>query len=140
MGMAWKMYAGGGSGQAAVLYLQQKGGRFVANPQPAFEADKGSEDADAAFLDANGDGQMDIYVASGGYHNYTPDDALLQDRLYLNNGKGGFTKSTGALPAMLVSKSCVRVNDVNADGFPDLFVGGRVIPARYPGDSLPVIY
>lgn len=132
------VYAGGGSGQPAVLYLQQKSGHFVASKQAAFEADKASEDADAAFLDANGDGQMDIYVVSGGYHNYMPDDASLQDRLYLNNGKGIFIKSTGTLPAMRVSKSCVRVNDVNGDGFPDLFVGSRVIPARYP--EIPASY
>ncbi len=33
---------------------------------------------------------------------------------------------------MLSSKSCVKVADINGDGFPDLFVGGRVIPGRYP--------
>jgi hypothetical protein len=126
------IYAGGGSGQAATLYMQQKDGRFVQKPQPAFEADKLSEDADAVFFDVNGDGYTDIYVASGGYHNYLPDDALLQDRLYLNDGKTNFTKSNEALPAMRISKSCVRVNDINNDGHPDLFVGGRVIPGRYP--------
>lgn len=132
------VYAGGSGGQAAVLFLQEKGGRFRASKQAVFEADKACEDADAAFLDANGDGFMDIYVASGGYHNYMPDDVLLQDRLYINNGKGTFIKSTDALPAMRVSKGCVRVNDVNGDGFPDLFVGGRVIPGQYP--EIPASY
>ncbi|OQP58162.1 RNA-binding protein [Niastella vici] len=126
------IYAGGGSGQPAQLYLQQKDGRFIPKPQPAFEGDAKCEDADAAIVDVNGDGYPDIYVASGGYHNYTPDDPLLQDRLYLNDGKGNFTKSNNALPFMKVSKSCVRVNDINSDGHPDLFVGGRVIPGRYP--------
>lgn len=126
------VYAGGSSGQAAALYLQQKSGRFIEKAQPAFTADKGCEDADALFFDANGDGFNDLYVASGGYHNYAAADAMLQDRLYLNDGKGNFTKSNGALPEMLVSKSCVRTADVNGDGRPDLFVGGRVIPGRYP--------
>lgn len=126
------VYVGGGSGQAGALYLQQKDGRFVWQPQPAFEAAKQSEDADAVFFDANGDGFTDLYVASGGYHNYAPDDALLQDRLYLNDGKGHFTQSSDALPVMRNSKSCVRVADVNGDGRPDLFVGARVIPGRYP--------
>ncbi|MBO9205199.1 MULTISPECIES: VCBS repeat-containing protein [Niastella] len=126
------VYAGGGSGQAATLYLQQKNGRFLLKKEPVFELDASCEDADAVIVDVNGDGYKDIYVASGGFHNYQPNDPLLQDRLYLNDGKANFTKSTNGLPVMRVSKSCVRVNDINRDGYPDLFVGGRVIPGRYP--------
>ncbi|HPH21487.1 MAG TPA: FG-GAP-like repeat-containing protein, partial [Haliscomenobacter sp.] len=126
------VYVGGGSGQAGALFLQNKNGSFTRKNQAAFEADKASDDADALFFDANGDGSPDLYVCSGGYANFMPDDAALQDRLYLNDGKGNFSKSANALPKMLVSKSCVRAADVNGDGKPDLFVGGRVIPGRYP--------
>jgi hypothetical protein len=126
------IYAGGGSMQPAALYFQQPNGQFLQKPQLAFDIDRLFEDADAVFFDANGDGFTDIYVASGGYHRYMPDDTNLQDRLYLNDGRGNFTKSDKALPPMLVSKSCVRVADINGDGYPDLFVGGRVIPGRYP--------
>jgi hypothetical protein len=126
------VYVGGGNGKPGTVYMQQAGGGFITKPEPAFEADKKSSDADAVFFDANGDGKVDLYVCSGGYDNFAPDDPLLQDRLYLNDGKGSFSKSKDALPKMRCSKSCVRVADINGDGHPDLFVGGRVIPGRYP--------
>ncbi len=126
------VYAGGSAGQAGVLYLQQQGGKFMLKANAAFAADKGSEDVDALFFDANKDNKPDLYVCSGGYGNFMPDDPLLQDRLYLGDGNGNFTKSPAALPRMFTSTSCVRATDINQDGYPDLFVGGRVIPGRYP--------
>ncbi len=126
------IFIGGAAGQAASVFFQGKNGQFTKASQPAFEADKASEDADAALFDADVDGDLDIYVASGGYHQFQPDDPNLQDRLYFNNGKGGFAKQQNALPKATASKGCVAVGDVNGDGHPDLFVGGRLVPSRYP--------
>ena len=130
------VFVGGGPGEAAALFIQQPAGQFSRKPQPDLEADKACNNADAVFFDANADGSPDLYVCSGGYGNMElnnpADAARLQDRLYLNDGKGNFTKSTNALPALKTSTSCARVADVNGDGKPDLFVGGRVVPGRYP--------
>src|SRR5690606_31402944 len=102
------VFAGGGNGGTAALYIQQKSGAFILKSRQAFLDDKLCEDADALFFDANADGAPDLYVVSGGYHNYLPEDPLLQDRLYLNDGNGNFTKTRNALPQMYVSKSCAR--------------------------------
>lgn len=126
------VFAGGGNNQPGVLYYQQQNGKFISAGSSVFEADKNSDDVDAAFFDANGDGAPDLYVCSGGYDNYSTVDPSLQDRLYLNDGTGNLVKSKSSLPEMLTSSGCVNVSDVNNDGHPDLFVGGRVIPGRYP--------
>ncbi|MEO6328808.1 MAG: VCBS repeat-containing protein [Ginsengibacter sp.] len=122
---------GGAAGQGTSIYMQQKNGTFFIKKAPAFEKDKAYEDAAIAVLDANGDSHPDIYIASGGYYDLSESDSLLQDRLYINDGKGNFVKSNG-LPKINGSKSCVKVQDINSDGAPDIFVGARVVPGRYP--------
>ena len=126
------LYIGGASSQSGKIFLQNSKGQFTATNQPAFAEDVKSEDADACFADVDGDGDADLYVSSGGYDGFVPNDAALQDRLYLNDGKGKFTRAENSLPKMLVSKGCVTASDINSDGAIDFFVGGRVIPGRYP--------
>jgi len=126
------IYVGGGNGQAGKLFIRQKNGHIVPKNEPAFTLNAASNDVSATFFDANGDGHPDLYVCSGGYDNYPANSPQLQDRLYLNDSKGHFTLAKNALPQMHTSTSCVRVADINGDGYPDLFVGGRVIPGEYP--------
>lgn len=126
------IFVGGGNGQADALYIQKKNGQFVKKSEPAFKLNKKSNDVNATFFDANGDGYPDLYVCSGGYDKYSAHDKVLQDRLYLNDGNGNFTLDRHALPPMHTSTSSVSVADINGDGRPDLFVGGRVIPGAYP--------
>ena len=124
------LYVGGAKWQAGRLFLQQRDGRFRASPEPAFQADSLSEDVDAVFFDANGDGHPDLYVVSGG-NEFEKDDAALQDRLYLNDGHGHFYRDTLALPRLSESGSCVVPGDWNGDGHLDLFVGRRVVARHY---------
>ncbi|AQG82457.1 VCBS repeat-containing protein [Spirosoma montaniterrae] len=126
------LFVGASAQQPAMVYVQQKGGRFVPQKSPALDADRGYHDCAVALFDANGDGSLDVYVATGGYHDMAPNDPRLQDRLYLNDGRGNLSHSPNALPDLRVSNSCVAVQDVNGDGRPDLFVGGRLVPGRYP--------
>ena len=126
------LFIGGGGGPAGKLFLQQSDGSFAESSrgQP-WEADRAYEDWAAVFVDANGDGRPDLYVGSGGYR-LAPSSNLLQDRLYLNVGRGKFVGDPQALPPMLASKGVVRVGDFNGDGRPDLFVSGRLTPRGYP--------
>ncbi len=123
------LYAGGAKDQPGELLIGNKQGAFTSANQPAFLKDRACEDVDAVFFDADGDDDLDLYVVSGGYE-FEMNDPFLQDRLYLNDGKGHFQKTL--LPDLRSSKSCVRPSDVDHDGDLDLFVGGRIVPGRYP--------
>jgi len=115
-------YICGGKDQPGALFIQKPGGGFEASNQPDFIKDAASEDVDAVFVDANNDGNPDLYVASGGSELR---DGLpnLADHLYLNDGKGHFTRSND-IPATLTNKAAVAVADVDHDGYPDIFVAG----------------
>ena len=125
------LYIGGAKGQAGQLFLQNAAGRLVAKAQTAFSADSASEDVAAEFFDADADGDVDLYVGSGGYE-FKVDDPLLKDRLYINDGRGNFTKKGDAIPDVFVSTGCERHADIDGDGDMDVFMGGRVVPGRYP--------
>ncbi len=125
------VYVGGAKGSTGKLFVQLRNGSFKESPQPAFDTDKGFEDTDGVLADVDGDGDLDLYVVSGG-NEFTDNGLLLQDRLYLNNGKGTFTRATENLPDMLTSSSSVTVADIEQDGDLDLFVGGRSVPGAYP--------
>lgn len=118
---------GGAYGHDAQVMLQNTDGSFTALALPT----KNYEDLGLLLFDADGDQDLDLYAASGGSERYAH-HIHYQDRLYLNDGLGHFTLSTGRLPEMLSSTAAVAGSDFDADGDIDLFVGGRVVPGQYP--------
>lgn len=123
-------FIGAASNYEAGLYFQTSSG-FEKQRVPAFQEDVMYEDMDALIYDANGDGHNDIYVVSGG-NEFESNSEYLQDRLYINDGKGNFRRDRSALPEMHTSGSRVYQADFDRDGKKDLLVLGRLIPGNYP--------
>lgn len=130
------LYLGGAAGFPGAIFIQTREGRFERKPSSCI--DSLSEDMGVLFFDADGDHDLDLYVASGGSEN-PKGSAAYSDHIYVNDGRGRYERAAHALPEWMVSSSCVVAADYDRDGDLDLFVGGRVVPGAYPmpaGSSL----
>jgi enediyne biosynthesis protein E4 len=119
-------FVGGAAGDTSKLFIQQPNGTFIQKKEFVFDRDKNSEDIGALFFDADHDGDMDLVVVSGG--NQEKEGSLdMLARLYINDGKGNFTRKFNGWPLISINASCVRLNNNNGD----LFIGARSIPGSY---------
>lgn len=117
-------YLGGAREESGQLYLSTDN-EYQYKAMEAFDADAISEDMDAEFFDADGDGDLDLYVVSGG-RSFSRSSSALMDRIYLNDGKANFTKSKQSLPFNKYhSNSTISTTDLDGDGDLDLFIGER---------------
>lgn len=124
------LFLGGGKWQESSLCIQTPTGKFTKSDQPVLAADSVMEDVDAIFFDADGDLDADLFVVSGG-NEFASGSSETQPRLYLNNGKGDFEKTSDYLPTLQFTHACVAPADVDKDGDTDLFIGSRAIPWKY---------
>ncbi len=121
---------GGSALHDFTVYKQRKDGTFETDVTAAKDPGKYQQDQGLLLFDVENDGDLDLYIVSGGIEEQK--ESIYQDRLYINNGMGNFTLNSGALPEITSSGSCVRASDYDQDGDLDLFVGGRVVPGSYP--------
>ncbi len=123
------VFIGGAKEQAGKIYLNSGNDSYTISSQKDLESDANYEDTAASFFDADGDGDQDLLVGSGG--NEKADQANYKNRLYLNNGKGVFTKSTSNIPTTTNNVSVIVSNDFDGDGDIDVFIGSRSVPGVY---------
>jgi len=123
------VFVGGAKGQPGNLYFHQGEGNLSTSIQHIFESDAKFEDTAAAFFDADGDGDKDLIVGSGG--NQAQDKLHYTARLYFNNGKGQFKRASVDLPFLKTNISVIAPNDFDSDGDIDLFIGSRSVPGIY---------
>ena len=124
------VFYGGSAGELAQLRLADGKGGFSGKWTEDFRADKDCEDSGAVFLDADGDKDLDLCVVSG-TNEFLPDAKEQRARLYLNDGKGGFTADTG-FPDIRVFAGAVAAADFDKDGLTDLFIGARCKAQDWP--------
>jgi len=127
------LYFGGAKDQAGELWIQDTKGEMQRSLQIVFEQLQRAEDNDAEFFDADNDGDLDLYIASGG-NEYEDGQLFNFDRVYLNDGRGNFNFSPGALTQVGSQGKTISIADFDKDGDQDVFVGANVVPGAY-GES-----
>jgi hypothetical protein len=127
------IFVGGAAGQAGQLYVQGRGGSFTKMEGSPFGQHAPLEDGAVLFFDADGDGDPDLFVGNCNSENPQPAGAV-PNRLYLNDGRGGFTYNPAALAGATMNTTAAAAADVDGDGDLDLFIGGRNLPGNYGAD------
>jgi hypothetical protein len=119
-------FVGGAAGQPGTIYINEGDGRFGEKKIPVFGEHNIFESVQAIFADLDHDGDLDLYVVSGG------NNGNFQDHIYWNDGKGNFSYVPEVLPVTASSGGAVVAFDMDNDGDLDIFRGGQVSTGAYP--------
>jgi enediyne biosynthesis protein E4 len=122
------IYVGGSTGLSGQFFIQNSSGQFNVGDN-LVGSNEFTEESSALLFDFDNDGDLDLYLGKGGFEQ--PEGITYQPNLYVNK-KGVFSLGNGLLPEINTSTSCARAADFDRDGDLDLFIGGRVIPGKYP--------
>nr|MCU0354327.1 VCBS repeat-containing protein [Cytophagales bacterium] len=125
------VFLGGPARRPGVFFVQKPNGTFVKSLLEDSVRAKTAEDAGVLLFDADNDGDNDLYCASGSSE-FGKNLKNYRHRFYRNQGKGNFQLDSAALPVVETSGSVVTAADFDRDGDLDLFIGGRILPTRYP--------
>jgi hypothetical protein len=123
------VFIGGATSHPAAMYIQTATG-FKKSNESLFMAEREPEDAAALLIDVDGDGDRDLLVGSGGNNRPTLSKPMLH-RLYLNDGKGNFSKKENAFPPAVGNTNVMLAHDFDGDGDQDLFTASCSVPVQY---------
>ena len=123
------VFLGGAKDQVGVFYLHTGNGSLKELTVPALQEDAAFEDTASSLFDVDGDGDLDLMVGSGG--NQVNEMERETVRLYLNDGKGRFTKQELPSISAIANISVIAPNDMDGDGDLDVFIGARSIVGVY---------
>ena len=126
------IYIGGAKNQSGTLYEQKPNGRFVKYGSQPWQAESYSEDTDAAFVDVNDDGHLDLIILSGGSGDFVGEEDKLLDRFYANDGKGSFFRIANVLPNVKMASNKIVVQNIDDDPNEELLIIGGAKPGKYP--------
>jgi hypothetical protein len=123
---------GGVAGEAGRLFTNLGGGQYMAYGAKVFGRDPALANGPLASIDLDADGDLDLLLTKAGVAAAAGDPAY-QPEGWLNDGRGGFAAAPAdLLPTLPLSVGALAAADFERSGRLALFIGGRIVPGRYP--------